>query len=290
MEDLMHSIVNLIALVSVISLAMTGSLAQAQSIPAASPVAFTHVHLTVKDIAATKTLWVDGLGGSAMTVGTTEAVTFPGLLVLLHQGEPKSGTKDTTISFIGLEVKNLAATVDALKAAKVKMVTREQTNMVYTVTDDIATIPDQQTVSAVAQTPEKVRVRLVENTQAAVPVSFSYLHLTPPVLKEAVDWYAKALGATVGDRGFGFQSLDLGKQKSALLFTLASDTIVGTEGRALGRIGFEVRDADRLAKAIQAMGGKIMQPFAKSAETGSASVVVSDPWGTLIELSEGLKR
>ena len=299
----MPSIANVTALVSVLSLATAGAFAQtAPSRPAApaaaapvvrpataaNPVVFAHVHLTVKDIAATKTLWVGGLNGTAVTVGTTEAVTFPGLLVLLHKGAPKGGTTGSTVSIIALEVKDLGATVKALKVAKVKMVTREETNNIYTVADDIATIPDQHTVSAVAQTPDEVSVRLIENKQATAPIAFRHIHFAPPTVNDAIDWYAWAFSAKVGNRGFGFESLDLGKRASALMFTMAPGKVVGTDGRSLSRIGFEVRGAALLAKKLQGMGGTIVKPFGKSADIGAASVVVSDPWGTLIELTEGL--
>ena len=290
----MPSIVNVTALVSILSLATAGAFAQtapakpAAPAAAANPVVFAHVHLTVKDIAATKALWVGGLNGTAVTVGTTEAVKFPGLLVLLHKGAPKGGTTGSTVSIIALEVKDLAATVKTLKAAKVKMVTREETNNIYTVADDIATIPDQQTVSAVAQTPDEVSVRLIENKQATAPIAFRHIHFAPPTVNDAIDWYARAFSAKVGNRGFGFESLDLGKRASALMFTMAPGKVVGTDGRSLSRIGFEVRGAALLAKKLQGMGGTLVKPFEKSADIGAASVVVSDPWGTLIELTEGL--
>jgi predicted enzyme related to lactoylglutathione lyase len=250
---------------------------------------FTHIHLTVKDVAATKKLLVEGLSGAAATAGSVDAVKFPGLLVLLHKGDPKGGSKGSTVSQIGLEVKDLTKVVEGLRASKAKMVTREETNMVYTVLADIATIPDRQTTSAVVQTPDGVSIRLVENKKATAPVSFGYIHFAPVNLGDALDWYSKAFGAKTGDRGFGFQSLDLGKQPSALMFTLAPDKVDGTEGRSLGRIGFEVRGAALLAQKIQRLGGKIVTPAGKSAATGVTTVVVSDPWGTLIELTEGLK-
>lgn len=298
------SIVNVTALVAVLSLATSSALAQTPAAPrpttsapaaprpaavAANPVVFAHVHLTVKDVAATKKLLVEGLGGTAAAAGSVEGVTFPGLFVLLHTGDPKGGSKGSTVSLIGLEVRELGKMVDGLRASKAKMVTREETNMIYTVLADIATIPDRQTVSAVVQTPDGVNIRLVENKKAATPVAFAHIHFAPANLTETMDWYSKAFGAKTGDRGFGFQSLDLGKQASALMFTLASDTVVGTEGRSLARIGFEVRGAALLARKIQGLGGKIVTPAGKSAATGVTTVVVSDPWGTLIELTEGLK-
>lgn len=298
------SIVNVTALVSLLSLAaLSPVVAQAQTpaapapapaaprpaVAAANPVLFTHVHLTVKDVAATKKLLVDGLSGAATTAGSVEAVKFPGLLVLLRKGDPKGGSKGSTVSQIGLDVKDLAKVVAGLRASKAKMVTREDTNLVYTVLADIATIPDRQTVSAVVQTPDGVSIRLVENRKATVPVSFGYIHFAAVTLGDAMDWYSKAFGAKTGDRGFGFQSLDLGKQTSALMFTLAADKVTGTDGRSLARIGFDVRGAALLAQKLQRLGGTIVAPAGKSTETGVTTVVVSDPWGTLIELTEGLK-
>jgi len=294
------SIVNVTALVSVLSLTTVGAWAQTPPAPApaaaptvaaaaANPVVFTHVHLTVKDVAATKTLLVNGLSGAATTAGSVEGVKFPGLLVLLHKGEPTGGSKGSTVSLIGLEVKDLSKMVEGLRASKAKMVTREETNMVYTVLADVATIPDQQTISAVVQTPDGVNIRLVENKKATAPVAFGYIHFAPANIGAAMDWYAQAFGAKTGDRGFGFQSLDLGRKPGAFMFTLASDAVVGTQGRSLARIGFEVRGAALLARKIQRLGGKIVTPAGKSPETGVTTIVVSDPWGTLIELTEGLK-
>ncbi|MGE0393734.1 MAG: VOC family protein [Vicinamibacterales bacterium] len=294
------SIVNVTAFVAVLATASSAlaqtpapaaprAAAAARPAAAASPVVFTHVHLTVKDVAATKKLLVEGLGGTAAAAGSVEGVKFPGLFVLLHPGEPKGGSKGSTVSLIGLEVRELAKMVEGLRASKAKLVTREETNMVYTVLADVATIPDRQTISAVVQTPDGVNIRLVENKKATAPVSFAYIHFAPANLVDTMDWYSKAFGAKTGNRGFGFQSLDLGKQASALMFTLASDTVVGTEGRSLARIGFEVRGAALLARKIQGLGGKIVTPAGKSPATGVTTVVVSDPWGTLIELTEGLK-
>jgi predicted enzyme related to lactoylglutathione lyase len=293
------SIVKLTAVMAVLAVAAT-AMAQtpapaappAAAKPAvvpANPVVFTHVHLTVKDAAATKKLLVDGLGGTAAMAGSVEGLTFPGLFVLLHKGDLKDGSKGSTVSMIGLEVRELGKLVEGLRAAKAKMVTREETNMVYTVLADVATIPDQQTVSAVVQTPDGVNIRLVENKKATSPVSFGYLHFAPANLGETMDWYSKAFGAKTGDRGFGFQNLDLGRKAGALKFTLATDKVTGTDGRPLTRIGFEVRGAALLAQKLQRLGGKIVTPAGKSAATGVMTVVVSDPWGTLIELTEGLK-
>ncbi len=287
----MSSILKSTALTLLVPFALRATSALAQTTrkpaPPASPVAFSQAYLVVKDIAATRTLLVDGLGGTAGTAGTVEVVKFPGLLVALSAGEPKGGTRGSTVSHLGFEVKDLPALVKGLKAAKAKLVTREETNMVYTVADDIATIPDQQTVSAVVQTPDGVNIRLVQNTEAAAPITFRSIHFAPASMADTMDWYVRAFGARTGDRGFGFQSLDLGTRTRALMFTLAPDKVEGTEGRSLARIGFEVKGVAALVKKLQGLGAKVVKPLGK-AETGASSAVVSDPWGTLIELTEGL--
>lgn len=299
----MSSILNATAFFSLLLLTVTPAFAQTpaarpatHAAPAAATAApspagaivRTAVYLTVKDVAATKALLTTGLGGKAGTAGSLDTVTFPGLVVLIAKGTPAGGTSGSTVSAITLDVKDLKAVVATLKAAKAKLVTRTETNLLYPVVDDIATLPDQQTISAVVQTTDEVNIRLVENKQAAAPVVFRNLHFSPAAIDDTMAWYARAFGAREGDRGFGFQSLDVGTHAGLLRFTLANDKVTGTEGRSLGRIGFEVRGAALLARKLQGLGAKVVKPLGK-AESGATSVVLSDPFGTLIELTEGLK-
>jgi hypothetical protein len=63
-----------------------------------------------------------------------------------------------------------------------------------------------------------------------------------------------------------------------------------TKGRALDHIGFELKNLDAFCKELEAKGVKFDQPYSKTRHRSFASAELTDPWGTSIELTEGLKR
>ena len=65
---------------------------------------------------------------------------------------------------------------------------------------------------------------------------------------------------------------------------------VPTKGRALDHIGFEVKHLESFCKKLQADGVKFDQPYSKTRHKSFASAELTDPWGTSIELTEGLNR
>lgn len=267
--------------------------AAAPRVLSASAVAFPHVHLHVKDVAASKKFWVDTLGGTSVASGVTagEAVKFPNLLIFLEKMDAKAGgSKGSVVDHIAFDVKDMKATVEKLKAAKATMVTRPETNPVYVVTDDIASIPDQATSSAVVMAPDDMKVELVESKQLATPIAFRHIHFMPAAVAPMKDWYISALGARLGSRGFGFEGLDLAGKSNVLLFTLAADKVTGTEGHVNDHIGFEVRGLALLYKKLEKMGAKVTRPYGKAAEGPGMSVVLTDPFGTSLELTEGFTK
>lgn len=262
--------------------------AAAAPAPAVNPVVFPHLHLHVKDLAASRTFWVGSLGGTPVKVSTGEAIKFPGGFVFLQPIAPKGSSKGSVVDHVAFEVRNIRETVAAVKKAGFMMATRAETNSVYVVTDDVAFLPDRATFSAVAIGPDEMSVELIENKKLATPIAFRHIHFAASDVTSMKDWYVKALGARVGARGFGFEGLDLGSQAGVLMFTLADDKVVGTEGRVNDRIGFEVRSLAPLGKKLERLGAKVTRPYGKSTDTNAMSVVLTDPWGTSIELTEGL--
>jgi catechol 2,3-dioxygenase-like lactoylglutathione lyase family enzyme len=62
-----------------------------------------------------------------------------------------------------------------------------------------------------------------------------------------------------------------------------------TRGRMLDHIGFEIRNLERFCRRLDALGVKLDLPYTKGS-TGVATALLTDPWGTSIELTEGLDR
>ena len=74
-----------------------------------------------------------------------------------------------------------------------------------------------------------------------------------------------------------------------LNFTPAA-SVVGTEGRVMDHIGFEVKGLEAFLKGLEAKGIKPTVTYRKIEALGIAIAFVTDPWGTRIELTEGLDK
>ena len=62
-----------------------------------------------------------------------------------------------------------------------------------------------------------------------------------------------------------------------------------TKGRSLDHMGFEVKNIDAFVAKLQAAGIKTDAPVRNSANASGLRIAfVTDPWGTEIEITEGL--
>jgi glyoxalase/bleomycin resistance protein/dioxygenase superfamily protein len=57
------------------------------------------------------------------------------------------------------------------------------------------------------------------------------------------------------------------------------------KGRAVERLGLEVKNLEALCKKLEASGVKFDKPFSKSNHASYASAEITDPWGTPIEFN-----
>ena len=53
-------------------------------------------------------------------------------------------------------------------------------------------------------------------------------------------------------------------------------------------IGFEIKNLDAFTKKLEAQGIKLDRPYTKVPQLGIAIAFIKDPWGTNIEMTEGL--
>jgi catechol 2,3-dioxygenase-like lactoylglutathione lyase family enzyme len=109
-------------------------------------------------------------------------------------------------------------------------------------------------------------------------------------------WYMKAFDATLrpGQTDF-FIGADLpGVGYMLNFFRWEGDqsiTHVGTAGRVYDHVGFEVKNLEAFCKALEAKGIKLSVPYHKlPALNNIGSAFITDPWGTSIELTEGLDK
>jgi len=257
------------------------------------PVAYGHHHLNVTNIDAQKKFFVDSLGGTAIKVGTNniEIVRFPNVLIFFRVQPPTGGSKGTTANHIGFSVPNLRPVVDKIKANGFRMVTSTEAPAGRQIKDDIAAPPQPGGASiAFAMGPDDVKVELVEARNQTAPVQLHHIHFFGQRNTEMQAWYVKTFGAKprAANPGAVFVTADL--PGVALNFTPTADPVVGTQGRAVDHIGFEVKNLEAFTKKLEADGIKLNRPYTKVPALDIAIAFITDPWGTYIELTEGLDR
>jgi predicted enzyme related to lactoylglutathione lyase len=231
------------------------------------PIVYGHHHVAASDIEAHKKFWADTLGGTALKFGNNaDIVKFPNVLIFFRNQKPTGGTIGTTANHIGFSVPNLRAVVDKIKANGFKMITRSEVAATQQVVDDIAPV-NATTSIAFALGPDDVKVELLENKQQA--------------------WYAKVFGAKPREAA-NFPAADL--PGVALNFSASPTPVVGTTGRAVDHIGFEVKNLEAFCKKLEEMGIKLNVPYRSVPALGLSIAFITDPWGTYIELTEGLDK
>jgi hypothetical protein len=61
-----------------------------------------------------------------------------------------------------------------------------------------------------------------------------------------------------------------------------------TKGRSLDHIGYDVKNLDEFAKMLESRGIKLDSPPRQIPNSQVKIAFLTDPWGTYIELTEGL--
>ena len=190
------------------------------------------------------------------------------------------------VNHVGLQFQELRSLVKRLKDAGTPIITEEVAGASYDVdADDLAWNPGAGAHLAFARAPNGTRVELYENKELGRPVANHHIHFNNPEVDAMKAWYVSKLGPKPGQRS-GMEAADIGGVN--LTFSPADEKPAGTKGRALDHIGFEVDGLEALCKKLEAEGITFDRPYQKIPELGVAVAFFTDPWGTYIELTEGL--
>ena len=254
------------------------------------PIVYGHHHLNTTNMDAQKKFFVDTLGGKLIKLGANNAeiVEFPNVLIFFRPTQaPTGGTRGTTVNHIGFSVPNLRTMVDKVKANGFQMITNTEAPG-REIKDDIAGPLQPGGASiAFALGPDEVKVEFVEAKQQTIPITLHHVHFFNPKNTEMQAWYVKTFGARPRSGG-AFPAGDL--PGVALNFSPSVDPVVGTQGRALDHIGFEVKDLEAFCKKLETDGIKLAVPYRKVPALNIAIAFITDPWGTYIEMTEGLDK
>jgi catechol 2,3-dioxygenase-like lactoylglutathione lyase family enzyme len=278
--------VRLIKAVTVLIALFSANIVSAQLTAASKgPIVYGHHHLNVTNVDEHKRFWVDTLGGTAVPWGDAEIVKFSNVLVFMREQAPSGGTKGTTVNHIGFSVPSIPAVLEKVRAAGYPIVSREEFPSTLEVTDGIAYSAEQDTYLAFLMAPDDVKVELVERRTQTTPITLHHIHFATQHVDDMKAWYVKTLNAAPGMRG-AFQAADLPGVN--LTFSASQEALAGTQGRSLDHIGFEVDGLEAFCKNLEAQGITFDRPYREIEARGIAIAYFTDPFGTYIELTEGL--
>ena len=121
----------------------------------------------------------------------------------------------------------------------------------------------------------------------SIAIALHHIHFASQNVDEVKAWYVKMFGAEPGMRG-SFEAADLPGVN--LTWSPSAESLTGTQGRVLDHIGFEVENLEEFCKKLEGMGITFDRPYTEIAAINLAIAFFTDPFGTYIELTEGLDK
>jgi hypothetical protein len=286
------------ALASLIAVSVPAPHLSAQLLNPNAPVRVGHYHLNVSSLEEHRKFWIETLGGTPAKANIessgapSAAVRFGDVFIILREGRPTGGTRGTTFDHIGLAVPNVPEFTKTVVAKGYGLtVGREVPGQP----------PPAQGASAVYGRfsyllgPDDVKVELVTNMAPdAPPIAHHHVHFVNPQYVEMGRWYMNVLGATerpgTTDFFFGADLPGIGYMLNFFRWEM-QEPLVGTGGRVVDHVGFEVRNLEAFSKTLAGKGVRVIDPYRRPpARDSIATLAFVDPWGTVIMLTEGLDK
>ena len=280
-------------LVTFAALALFSTVSQTQIRNEKAPIRVGHYHLNVSSVAEHKKFWVDTLGGTPGKFGNEEIVKFGDVVLFLKEQKPTGGSRGTTIDHIGLSAPDVPAIAKKVVDAGYKRTVGRETAKATTPASGASAVYGQ---FEYLLGPDDVKVEIV-TAKNGPPIAHHHVHYINPMYVEMRDWYVRALDATprTGPNTFTdyFAGADLpGIGYMLNFFRLEREgTLVGSAGRVIDHVGYEVRGLEAFVKGLEAKGLKLQQPYRRDPAMGNIGTArLVDPWGTVVELTEGLEK
>jgi hypothetical protein len=250
--------------------------------PNEAGVSMGQLHMTVHDVDAEKKVWTM-IGGTPIKVDGTDVVKFPGVLVFLTPGSPSAipdqnantgKNSENLVEHVGFYVVHGREVLAKWKAEGLKVI--------------LAPTPERPDHGFV-DTSDNLRLEIDEGKSQTVPIASDHIHfyLQGASIPEAQAWYVKMFGA----KPINQNQAELPGIRLAWIATKTPTAVpLPTKGQTLDHVGFEIKNLQSFCKSLEASGVKLEEPYSKSRHKSYASAMLTDPWGTTIELTEGLNR
>jgi catechol 2,3-dioxygenase-like lactoylglutathione lyase family enzyme len=267
-----------IASVFLLSTAVMMPAAGQLAAPNAAGVSVGHMHLYVSDTAAQQKFWTL-LGGVPVANQRLQMIQFPGVMILYRKAQINGGTAGSIVNHLGFAFKDLPAEMAKWKAAGYQIEPDQNSN---------AQDPNHGFLLG----PDGIRIEFYGDPSLKVPIAMNHIHLYPQDVAAMQAWYVKIFGGAPSKQAVGGspELVDCVDIPGAILAMSKSETKLDpTSGRSLDHIGFEVKDLPEFLKQAEAQGATITQKLTPSNFSSKMRVAfITDPWGTKIEVTEGL--
>jgi catechol 2,3-dioxygenase-like lactoylglutathione lyase family enzyme len=235
-----------------------------------------HMHLMVRDADAHRQFWTTHMGGRIVRNGALELIEFPGVYVVLTEADDPAPPGGSIVDHFGFIVKDMPAALAAWQEAGLEIDPTQNPNEVY------------------VYAPDRVRVEVYGEPSLPTSVSMNHIHYYLPDIPQIKRWYTDVFGANPGrrpcvaciDSPRMIQSADLPAVN--LSFSGSESARLPTRGRAIDHVGFDVANLDAFVALLEAQGVALDGPVEQLPGTAIRAVFLTDPWGTRIEVTEGL--
>ncbi len=282
------------SIVAILAVLAAAPQATAELLNREAPVIVGHYDLNVTSIDEHLRFWVDTLGGTVADFGDSDIVVieFPDIFIVLRESPPTGPTRGTSFDHIGFAVPDVPALTTEVVANGYELtVGREPAP------GETASPPTAGNYGRFSYLvgPDGVKVELVTSSEEnPLPIVHHHVHFVNEDFVRMQQWYMRAFDATLrpGQTDF-FIGADLPGVGYMLNFFswLPEEGLVGTQGRAVDHVGFEVRNLEAFVQGLDAKGITLASPLRRTDELGGiATATTVDPWGTVIELTEGLRE
>ena len=220
-----------------------------------------HHHLMVPDVDEQRKIWVDVLGGEPSGNPPLLFVKFPGVFLILTNGNGTEGTHGSALDHIAFDVRDLAGLREKLAAFGV-------------------TISNESDTRFDAMLPGGIDVHFFGNPSLATPIAHravSFVSTDPDAQRE---WWERVLGAKTTQEGALTVSTIPGAR---LFFTQADSPPAPTRGRTVDHTGIGVKDVGAFCEQVAEQGVVCEMLF------GGVAAMITDPAGVAIEINAGLE-
>jgi catechol 2,3-dioxygenase-like lactoylglutathione lyase family enzyme len=217
------------------------------------------------------------MGGKLYNPGGQPLIAFPGVYIslILANETGEGGTVGSVVNHVGFIVDNVQKRVAEWKAAGVKVLPG-------------GALPGggNRLDQAFVETPDGVRMEILEDKTQTVPIRNEHVHLAVPKadVQKAVEWYARVFSGQAATRNNAPVVNLPGVQ---MRFNGVDTPQAPTRHRVFDHFGFDVKDHAAFVKRLESMGIKLDQPVSKGS-TGNTITYITDPWGTRIEIVQRL--